>query len=78
MHDNRVLLEARIERVIRERIKPAVYRRTAPLAIASWTVDDEPVPFDVAVGQSYEHFTVGGAWGKPWGTVWFHLTGGVC
>ena len=77
MHDNRVLLEARIERVIRERIKPAVYRRTAPLTIASWTVDDEPVPFDAAIGQSYEPFAVGGAWGKPWGTVWFHLTGGV-
>ena len=77
MHDNRVLLEARIERFIRERIQPAVYRRTAPLTISAWNVDDEPVPFESAVGQSFEPFAVGDAWGKPWGTVWFHLTGAV-
>ncbi|MBC7723481.1 MAG: alpha-mannosidase [Burkholderiaceae bacterium] len=77
MHNNRLLLEARIERFIRERIVTAAYRRTAPLTITAWEVPDEPVPFAEAVGGDYTPFAVGTDWGKPWGTVWFHVTGEV-
>lgn len=77
MHDNRVLVEARIERFTRERLVPAVYRDRAPLTIEAWDVPDEPVPFAEAIQQSYSPFTVGSSWGRPWSTVWFHLTGTV-
>jgi len=77
MHDNRALVEARIERLTRERLVPAVYRHRAPLEIAAWDVPDEPVPFAEAHQQAYAPFAVGSTWGRPWSTVWFHLTGTV-
>ncbi|MDZ4046476.1 MAG: alpha-mannosidase, partial [Rhodoglobus sp.] len=77
MHDNRSLVEARLERFTRERIVPAVYRDRAPLAVSAWHVPDEPVAFDHAAGQTYEPFAVGSTWGRPWSTTWFHLLGPV-
>jgi alpha-mannosidase len=35
------------------------------------------VPFAEAAKQEYRPFAVGEAWGRPWGTVWFHVTGTV-
>ncbi len=77
MHDNRALVEARIERFTRERLVPAVYRDRAALQIEAWEVPDEPVPFSEARTQSYAPFSIGSSWGRPWSTVWFHLTGKV-
>ncbi|MCC8907037.1 glycoside hydrolase family 38 C-terminal domain-containing protein [Curtobacterium sp. GD1] len=78
MHHDEPLVEARIARLVRDRIDPAVLRRSAPVEIAAWTVPDEPVPFDVAVAADYEPFTVGGSWGgRPWGTTWFRIRGTV-
>lgn len=77
MHDNRALVEARIERFTRERLVPAVYRDRAPLRIEAWDVPDEPIPFAEARQQLYAPFAVGSSWGRPWSTVWFHLTGTV-
>jgi alpha-mannosidase len=75
VHDNSTLVLDRIARYVAERVTPAVYRRSAPLTITAWEVPDEPVPFADAIGQSFESTSVGRAWGKPWGTTWFHLTG---
>ena len=77
MHDNSSFIEARIRRFVKERIVPAVYRDARPLDLSAWEGPDEPVPFSVAARQDYEPFAVGGAWGKPWGTVWFHIVGTV-
>ncbi|RXZ67336.1 alpha-mannosidase [Agromyces albus] len=77
MHDNSALVRARIARFAQERVKPAIYRDTAALTLSAWEVPDEPVPFAEAIGQTFEPFTVGSAWGKPWGTTWFHVTGTV-
>ncbi|MGN8049466.1 alpha-mannosidase [Curtobacterium sp. 22159] len=78
MHHDEPLVEARIARLVRDRIDPAVHRRSAPVEIAAWTVPDEPVPFDVAVAAEYEPFEVGGSWGgRPWGTTWFRVRGTV-
>ncbi|MCM3697220.1 alpha-mannosidase [Microbacterium oleivorans] len=77
MHrDDRLALQ-RIDRLVRDRLPPALHRETAPLRIEAWEVPDEPVPFAEAVGQSFAPFPLGGEWGKPWGTVWFHVTGRV-
>ncbi|UFU05628.1 alpha-mannosidase [Ruania halotolerans] len=77
MHDTTARTEHRLRRFIAERLLPAKYRARAPLSITAWDVPDEPVPFAEAVRQDYRPFDVGSPWGRPWSTVWFHLTGSV-
>ena len=36
MHDDRVHVERRVDRMLRERLRPAVHGATAPLALESW------------------------------------------
>ncbi|WP_026819978.1 alpha-mannosidase [Arthrobacter castelli] len=69
--------EMRIERFTRERILPAVKRRSTPLAIEAWDVPGEPVSFNEARGGEYRPFSAGMPWSRPWGTTWFHVTGEV-
>ncbi|WP_424211458.1 alpha-mannosidase [Streptomyces sp. BI20] len=78
MHDDRTLVEARLRRVLNERVRPAVYPAAVPLEISAWTAPGrEPVP--VAEGLAAEHtpVAVGDAWGAPWDTTWFKVTGEV-
>ncbi|TMR90255.1 alpha-mannosidase [Nonomuraea basaltis] len=77
MHDDRKLVEKRIERVLRERVTPAVYAASAPLKLAAWHVPDEPVPVAEALVAPYEPFQVGTPWGRPWSTTWLRATGAV-
>ncbi|MEV6651575.1 glycoside hydrolase family 38 C-terminal domain-containing protein [Streptomyces sp. NPDC051219] len=77
MHDDRALVEARLGRVLEERIRPAVYPESVPLEIAAWVAPGEPVP--VAEGLAADHVpvAVGDAWGAPWATTWFRVRGAV-
>ncbi|PYY51535.1 glycoside hydrolase family 38 C-terminal domain-containing protein [Curtobacterium sp. MCBD17_023] len=78
MHQDEPLVEARIARLVRDRVDPNVHRRASPVTIEAWQVPDEPVPFGEAVQQTYTPFTVGEPWGaRPWGTTWFRVTGTV-
>lgn len=77
MHRNDRLALQRVDRLAGDRLIPALYRDTAPLDITAWEVPGEPVPFAEAVAQDYAPVPVGTAWGRPWGTVWFHVTGSV-
>ncbi|MFI8811988.1 alpha-mannosidase [Streptomyces sp. NPDC055082] len=77
MHDDRTLTEERLDRVLRERIRPAVHPRTAPLDIEVWHAPGEPVPFTEAVNAPYKPGAVGDDWGPAWGTSWFKVTGRV-
>lgn len=77
MHNNRALVEARIDRFTRERLAPAVYRARAPLTVSSWDVPDEPVPFADARAQEFRPGALGSSWGRPWSTTWFHVVGQV-
>ena len=77
MHDDRVQVEARIKRVLAERLRPAVYGAAAPLGLESWQAPGEPVPAAEGIAASYSETKAGEAWGPPWGTTWFHLTGTV-
>lgn len=77
MHRNDRLALQRVDRLAGDRLIPALYRDTAPLDITAWEVPGEPVPFAEAVAQDYAPVRVGTAWGRPWGTVWFHVTGSV-
>ncbi len=75
MHDDGGLVELRIERFVRERVTPALYRARTPLTVTAWTAPGEPVPFAEAVRQEYVPLPAGSMWGRPWGTVWLHVTG---
>jgi alpha-mannosidase len=77
MHDNGALVEQRIRRELDERVRPAVHAERVPFAIAAWSVPGEPVPHGEAMAAGYEHFPLGGAWGRPWGTTWFRFTATV-
>ena len=77
MYERTQLTEMRIDRFVCERLNAVVYRATAPMSISAWEVPDEPVSFAEAVQQTFLPFEVGNAWGRPWGTVWFHVTGTV-
>jgi len=77
MHDDRALVEARLARVLTEKIRPLVRGSRQPLAVEAWEVPDEPVPVADALAAAYEPFAIGSLFGRPWGTTWFHMTGRV-
>ncbi|EYT82626.1 alpha-mannosidase [Streptomyces sp. Tu 6176] len=77
MHDDRSLVEARLKRVLDERIRPAVYPESVPLDVAVWHAPGEPVPVAEGLAAEPEPIAVGARWGAPWGTSWFRVTGTV-
>ncbi|WP_250305886.1 glycoside hydrolase family 38 C-terminal domain-containing protein [Streptomyces sp. A 4/2] len=77
MHDDRSLVEGRLERALHQFIRPAQYADRAPLALSVWHVPGEPVPVAEALRATYEPFTTGTPWGSPWSTSWFRLEGTV-
>ena len=77
MHDDRVLVEKRIERELWERVLPQMHPLTVPMVVEAWHAPGEPVPYEVAVRQDFEPFRVGDSWSRPWGTTWFRLTSEV-
>ncbi|MFF1647981.1 alpha-mannosidase [Streptomyces sp. NPDC058240] len=77
MHDDRTLTEERLDRALRERIRPAVHPRTAPLEFEVWHAPGEPVPFSEAMAAPFKPGAIGDDWGPAWGTSWFRVTGRV-
>ncbi|MFB4275947.1 alpha-mannosidase [Nonomuraea sp. MTCD27] len=77
MHDDRDLVEARLKRVLDERIRPAIYPESVPLEVAVWHAPGEPVPVAEGLAAEPGPIAVGQAWGAPWGTSWFTVTGTV-
>ncbi|OON80120.1 alpha-mannosidase [Streptomyces tsukubensis] len=77
MHDDRKLVEARLERVLRERVRPAVHPVTTPLTVEIWSTSGEPVPVAEGLAAPTRPIAAGDPWGTPWGTSWFEVTGQV-
>lgn len=77
MHNDREQVIARCRRVLADRLLPNVHRARVPVEVDAWVVPDEPVPFEIAVSADYRPFSVGSAWGRPWGTTWFRLRSAV-
>ena len=77
MHDDRALVEARLDRVLRERIWPAVHGRSLPFDVAVWHAPGEPVEAAEAIAAEYRPCAVGQEWGAAWGTSWFRLSGRI-
>ncbi|MFB8776983.1 alpha-mannosidase [Streptomyces broussonetiae] len=77
MHDDRALVEARLKRVLDERIRPAVHPVSVPLQVTVWHAPGEPVPVAEGLAAAGEPIEAGARWGAPWGTSWFTVTGTV-
>ncbi|WP_435132732.1 alpha-mannosidase [Actinacidiphila sp. bgisy144] len=77
MHDDRQLVEARLERVLRERIRPAIHPETVPLTVEIWSTSGEPVPVAEGLSAQTRPISAGTPWGAPWGTSWFKVSGTV-
>jgi alpha-mannosidase len=77
MHDDRLLVEARLKRALSQFIRPAQYAARVPLALSAWRTPGEPVPVAEALAGTYEPFETGTDWGSPWSTWWFRLEGAV-
>ncbi|MFE2974771.1 alpha-mannosidase [Streptomyces sp. NPDC059258] len=77
MHDDRTLVEGRLERALHQFVRPAQYAARTPLVLSVWHVPGEPVPVAQALGADFEPFAAGTEWGKPWSTSWFRLRGAV-
>ncbi len=77
MHDDRQLVERRLDRLYNERILPAKYSARVPMQIEVWYVPDEPVPVSEALAAPYRPADFGDPWGTPWSTAWFRLKGTV-
>jgi alpha-mannosidase len=77
VHDDRAVVEARLRRVMDERVRPALRSARRPLEVEAWDVPGEPVPVGEALAATYRPFAVGAPWGRPWGTTWFRLRGRV-
>ncbi|PYC78689.1 alpha-mannosidase [Streptomyces tateyamensis] len=77
MHDDRTLVEARLKRVLEERIRPAVYPESVPLSVGAWTAPGEPVPVAEGLAAPRSPVAVGDRWGAPWSTSWLTVAGTV-
>ncbi|MFE6668632.1 alpha-mannosidase [Streptomyces sp. NPDC057697] len=77
MHDDRTLVEDRLERALHQFLRPAQYPVRTPLALSVHHLPGEPVAVDQVLREPFEPFRTGTEWGKPWSTSWFRLTGTV-
>ncbi|MGH3356854.1 MAG: alpha-mannosidase, partial [Nocardioidaceae bacterium] len=77
MHDDRRLVEQRLDRVLRDRIRPSRYAASEALAVEVWHAPGEPVPVQEAMNAAYQPCHVGDLWGRAWSTSWFRLHGEV-
>nr|WSX49032.1 glycosyl hydrolase-related protein [Streptomyces sp. NBC_00974] len=77
MHSKQRLTEQRLDRVLNERIRPAVHSRSVPVEIAIWNAPGEPVPVSDGLAAPYEPVPLGHRWGPAWSTSWFRVTGRV-
>ncbi|PSJ28247.1 alpha-mannosidase [Streptosporangium nondiastaticum] len=77
MHNDRTITEARLKRVLDERIRPAVYPESVPLTVTMWHAPGEPVPVAEGIAAGGVPIEAGAAWGPPWGTSWFTVAGSV-
>jgi alpha-mannosidase len=50
---------------------------SSPLGLTAFCVRGEPISYADAVRGSFTPIKVGDAWGPPWSTTWFHVTGRV-
>ncbi|MEM1059964.1 MAG: alpha-mannosidase [Verrucomicrobiota bacterium] len=76
MHKHPATTETRIQNAL-PRIEARIYEPAAPLSIACWEVNGEPVPAERAFKARYTPVEVGHPWGGLWDTAWFRFRGTI-
>ncbi|NDH65258.1 MAG: alpha-mannosidase, partial [Microbacteriaceae bacterium] len=75
MHQGTKALEERLDRFVRDKLEPAIYRDHVELSIEAWQAPREPVSFDFATGQQFEDVPLGWRFGRAWSTIWLKVSG---
>ena len=75
MHQGTKALEERLDRFIRDKLEPAIYRDHVELSIEAWQAPREPVSFDFATQQKFEDVSLGWRFGRAWSTIWLKVSG---
>ena len=77
MHEETSLTVGRVNRVLLERVRPAVHSARVPLEIAAHQLPGEPITPAEGLALDFQPFQAGTLWGPAWGTTWFRLRGQV-
>jgi len=77
VHDDSSLTVGRVNRVLTERVRPAIHSARVPLEIAAHQLPGEPIAPAEGLALDFQPFTAGSAWGPAWGTTWFRVRGEV-
>lgn len=77
MHDDSSLTVGRVNRVLTERVRPAIHSARMPLEIAVHQLPGEPIAPAEGLALGFTPFAAGSMWGSAWGTTWFRVRGEV-
>lgn len=75
MHEETSLTVGRVNRVLIERVRPAIHSARMPLEIAVHQLPGEPITPTEGLALDYQPLTAGSMWGPAWGTTWFRVRG---
>ncbi|MFJ4046123.1 alpha-mannosidase [Microbacterium sp. NPDC089987] len=77
MHEETSLTVGRVNRVLTERVRPAIHSARVPLEIAVHQLPGEPIAPVEGLALDFQPFSAGSMWGPAWGTTWFRVRGDV-
>jgi len=77
VHEETSLTVGRVNRVLLERVRPAVHSARVPLEITAHQLPGEPISPAEGLALDFQPFEAGTMWGPAWGTTWFRLRGQV-
>jgi len=77
VHEETSLTVGRVNRVLTERVRPAIHSARVPLEIAAHQLPGEPIAPAEGLALEFEPFTAGSMWGPAWSTTWFRVRGSV-
>ena len=77
MHQSTKAVEERLDRFVRDKLEPAIYRDHVALSITAWQAPREPVAFEIATSQQYEAVDLGWRFGRAWSTIWLKVSGSI-
>ncbi|MEV7632525.1 glycoside hydrolase family 38 C-terminal domain-containing protein [Microbacterium sp. NPDC089318] len=77
MHEETSLTVGRVNRVLTERVRPAIHSARVPLEIAAHQLPGEPIAPAEGLALDFQPFSAGSMWGPAWGTTWFRVRGDV-
>ncbi|UNK71174.1 glycoside hydrolase family 38 C-terminal domain-containing protein [Microbacterium sp. H1-D42] len=77
MHEETSLTVGRVNRVLTERVRPAIHSARVPLEITANQLPGEPIAPADGLALEFEPFSAGTMWGPAWSTTWFRVRGEV-